>query len=321
MENKKLKMIVITTGVYEILFSLTECSHNVIGIIESSRRKKLKSWKNLIQKFIYLFYEITTKKIKTLKTFSQKKNIPYYYMNNGSDEKLENWVKKLKPDVIVVYSMSQLLKKNIFSIPRYWTINLHPSLLPKYRGPNPYFWMYYDYDLKLGMTVHYIDKGEDTGNIIEQQKYSIKPGVKLKDLLLQQQKIGAHLLIKSIDKIANSKNIITIKQPVVSPTVRAKNIKPKKYKELIKWDKWSTERIWHFLRGTENYFLNLMKVNKIIKKGLIVKIDHFKKEKNNGYKISKIYKVNNKRFIVCRDGKIYFRIKFDLKKLISILLN
>ncbi len=141
------------------------------------------------------------------------------------------------------------------------------------------------------------------------------------ELLLQEQKIGIHLLVKSIDKIANDKNIITAKQPVVSPTVRAKNIKSDKYKELIKWDRWSIERIWHFLRGTENYFLNSMKINKIIKKGLIIKIDYFKKEKNNGYKISKTYKINDKRFIVCRDGKIYFRIKFDLKKFISILLS
>ncbi len=75
-------------------------------------------------------------------------------MNNGSDKNLENWVKDKKPDVIVVYSMSQLLKEYIFSILKYGTIDLHPALLPSYRGPNPHFWMYHDGIKEGGVTVH-----------------------------------------------------------------------------------------------------------------------------------------------------------------------
>lgn len=91
-------------------------------------------------------------------------------MTSSSCE-LESWVKSLSPDLIVVYSMSQLLKENIYSIPRFGTINLHPSYLPEYRGPNPIFWMYYNMEKQGGVTVHYIDQGEDTGNIILQKRY------------------------------------------------------------------------------------------------------------------------------------------------------
>ena len=118
-------------------------------------------------KFIYFFI------FDSLKSFAKKEKIPYYYMNKGSDKNLENWVKCINPDIIVVYSMSQLLKENIFSIPKYGTINLHAGLLPNYRGPFPYFWMYYNTDKKGGVTVHYIDEGEDTGDIIYQEVYDI----------------------------------------------------------------------------------------------------------------------------------------------------
>jgi len=50
-------------------------------------------------------------------------------MDNGSDKRLENWVKGINPDIIIVYSMSQLLKENMFTIPKYGTINFHLALL------------------------------------------------------------------------------------------------------------------------------------------------------------------------------------------------
>ncbi|MGI6455390.1 MAG: formyltransferase family protein [bacterium] len=85
---------------------------------------------------------------------------------------LERWVREKNPDFICVKSMSQLLKENIFSIPKYGTINLHPSILPNYRGPNPLFWTMFNQECESGMTVHYINKGEDTGDILRQ--YTIK---------------------------------------------------------------------------------------------------------------------------------------------------
>ncbi|WP_394339091.1 formyltransferase family protein [Methanosarcina sp. UBA289] len=76
---------------------------------------------------------------------------PYYYLRKGENENLEKWMKNLQPDLIV-YSMSHLLKENIFSIPKFGTINIHYSHLPEYRGPAPLFWEYYDYVLNPGVT-------------------------------------------------------------------------------------------------------------------------------------------------------------------------
>ncbi|WP_281085258.1 formyltransferase family protein, partial [Methanosarcina acetivorans] len=77
-----------------------------------------------------------------------------------------NNIRNLEPDLIVVFSMSHLLKENVFNVPSYGTVNIHYSYLPEYGGPNPLFWQYYDYILDPGVTLHYVDKGEDTGNVI-----------------------------------------------------------------------------------------------------------------------------------------------------------
>ncbi|AAM07923.1 formyltransferase family protein [Methanosarcina acetivorans] len=82
-----------------------------------------------------------------------------------------NNIRNLEPDLIVVFSMSHLLKENVFNVPSYGTVNIHYSYLPEYGGPNPLFWQYYDYILDPGVTLHYVDKGEDTGNVIYQRRY------------------------------------------------------------------------------------------------------------------------------------------------------
>jgi methionyl-tRNA formyltransferase len=67
--------------------------------------------------------------------------VPYYYLKKESNGDLERWVKNLEPDLIVVYSMSRLLNENVFSIPKFGTVNLYNSYLLEYRGQVPIFWI------------------------------------------------------------------------------------------------------------------------------------------------------------------------------------
>jgi methionyl-tRNA formyltransferase len=269
-------------------------------------------------KILRSLYSIFKKEAKSLKSYAVEKNIPYYYMNNGSDKNLEQWVKNINPDVIVVYSMSQLLKENIFSIPKYGTINLHPALLPSYRGPNPDFWMYYDGVKEGGVTVHYIDKGEDTGDIIYQEKYDFQLGLKSPQMLdLSIGKIGANLLLKALD---NLENLPRVAQSTESPTKKARNIKAEEHKNIIDWQNWEIERIWHLLRGTE-LWLNALDQPKGIYKGQRWAIEEFEKCDINGYEVSKVYKESNKYFVACNDGKIFLNLKFSLKNFVLNILR
>lgn len=305
-------------GLSQIVEPIVNSMHNVIGIIECAPRRKDKKLKKIKYSFVRNIYNlIKHKKTISLSSFSNKQNIPYYYMNNGSDSKLEEWVSKLEPDLIVIYSMSQLLKRNIFSIPRYGTINLHPSLLPKYRGPNPWFWMYYNMENEGGVTIHYIDEGEDTGDIIYQKSYQIEPGMRLPEMQeIAINKIGVGLLLKTIDDISNGK-APRIKQTIKNSTKRARNIELNEHEKIINWQNWKIERIWHLLRGTENW-LNTIEQSKGIYKGQGWRILNYKKQKMKKMQVSKIYKEQNKYFIACKDGKIYIDEK--VRPLIGITL-
>lgn len=218
---------------------------SVVGIIECAPRIKLN--RQLVNVLLAFVRSLCG---KTLYGYAKKRNIPYFYMKY-SDDTLSKWVGALHPDLIVVFSMSQLLKESIFSIPKYGTINLHPALLPKYRGPNPDFWQYYNTDLTRGVTVHYIDKGEDTGDILLQKSFVSPLGmtsVEVRDKLIS--KIGVNLLLSAIQNI---ETLPRIKQPSSSPTPRARNIKSEEHSMIIDWNAWNVERVWHFLRGTQDW--------------------------------------------------------------------
>jgi methionyl-tRNA formyltransferase len=297
-----LRIIVITQGVSRIVMPFLKSSYTIVGIVDAASRTAI----GYKRKYLGLPWR------KPLKKLSKKYHIPYYYMNRGSDEAFQGWVKKRAPDVIVVYSMAQLLKDTIFTIPKYGIINLHPSYLPEYRGPNPDFWMYYNVDLNPGVTVHYIDVGEDTGDIIYQERYTIPLGIKSPDMLdIGINKIGVNLLFKALDAIASGV-APRIKQPQNGPMPRARNLKPEEQKHIIDWSNWPIERIWHILRGTESW-LNVLEQPSGIYKGHRWIIDNFEKsEDNNNYTSGSIYKEHGKIFIACPGGRIYISVKFNV---------
>lgn len=311
MMGKKLKIIIITQGISRIVRPLLKSEYEIVGILECAPRKiEKKSCKFRV----LLFLKQLFLKPRSLKQLAKAEKIPYYFMLK-SDDTLSEWVKNLVPDVMVVYSMSQLLKKDLFTLPRNGTINLHPTMLPKYRGPNPDFWMYYETDLNPGVTVHYIDEGEDTGDIICQKQYTISLGTKSPDMLdIGVSEIGVNLIFEALDLIS-SNQVIRKKQPQDSETRRARLLKADEHNKIIDWKNWPIERIWHILRGTE-LWLNAIEQPKGIFAGQRWSILNFEKKTSGNYILGKVYRENKKSFVACRDGVIYLTINFSIKRMI-----
>lgn len=82
---------------------------------------------------------------------------------------------KLNPDIILVGSWGERISKEIYNIPKIATINAHPSLLPKYRGPNPYYWVIRNQEQITGVSFHLVDSDYDTGAILAQEEIKIYP--------------------------------------------------------------------------------------------------------------------------------------------------
>jgi len=139
-----------------------------------------------------------------VKVCANKYDIPVYQPKKIKDEEfIENVLKKLDFDVIVVVAFGQILSSEILNMPKYGCINVHSSLLPKYRGAAPIQWAIINGESKTGVTTMYMDEGLDTGDILLQSEIDIKDdetGESLHDKLAD---LGAKLLITTLTKLQN----------------------------------------------------------------------------------------------------------------------
>jgi methionyl-tRNA formyltransferase len=105
---------------------------------------------------------------------------------------------KYKPDIIVVVAYGHIIPKNILAIPKIATINIHASLLPKYRGPAPIQWAIINGEKETGVTIILMDEGLDTGDILLSSKVEIFPDDTSGTLHDRLSALGADLLIQTI---------------------------------------------------------------------------------------------------------------------------
>ena len=114
----------------------------------------------------------------------------------------EEQLKKLAPDLIVVVAFGQILSKAILDIPQLGCINVHASLLPKYRGAAPIHWSIINGETKTGITTMYMDVGLDTGDMILKEEVSISAKMNTGELHDTLMNIGAKTLLQTIKQIA-----------------------------------------------------------------------------------------------------------------------
>jgi len=112
-------------------------------------------------------------------------------------------VRRIDPDLIAIAAFGQILREGIIEVPRLACINLHPSLLPAYRGPNPFYWVLANGETETGITVHHVDTGIDTGDIVLQRRLPLEPDeteATLRDRMLPR---SAELFVRAVDALAD----------------------------------------------------------------------------------------------------------------------
>lgn len=311
---EKLRILLITQGISRLVRPLFASEHQVIGILESmSHDFDGSNNKSTLFGILKKIYSAVKRQDVFLPDFCRGQNIPYNFIWKKNSKEIAGWIESLNPDLIVVFSMSQLLKDDILKIPRFGVINLHPSFLPSYRGANPDFWQYYDMEMNPGATVHYVNAGEDTGDIIYQERVNIPLGTKSParlDKLIGE--LGVSLMLKATDAIAQG-NVLRIPQPAQSPTLRARNLKPEEHAGIIDWEHWPMERIWHVLRGTE-LWLDAIAQPVGLLAGQRWSIQEYEKTETQKGIPGKIGRYKNRKCVFTKDGVIYIGIDFDIKK-------
>ena len=134
-----------------------------------------------------------------VKVCAEELLIPVYQpekLREGDNDKL---IRELNPDVIVVVAYGQILPESILNIPRYGCINVHGSLLPKYRGAAPIQWSVLNGDEVTGVTTMYMEKGLDTGDILLTEEYKIGINETAGEVFDNLSELGGELIIKTLD--------------------------------------------------------------------------------------------------------------------------
>lgn len=199
-----------------------------------------------------------------VKEVALKNNIPVFQpVKLKNDREVIEKIKEIKPDFIVVVAFGQILSKEVLDIPKYACINLHASLLPKYRGAAPINWAIINGETKSGNTTMIMAEGLDTGDMLLSDEVDIKDDMtagELHDILKDR---GAELLLKTIDGF--SKGLIKPKKQGDTDTCYASMLSRKLGK--INWND-GTKKIYNLIRGLNpwpltycNYEDKVMKIH------------------------------------------------------------
>ena len=127
--------------------------------------------------------------------------LPVYQPATFRDDAAVEELRALRPDVIAVVAYGKILPQELLDIPKYGCINVHGSLLPKYRGAAPIQWAVLNGDKETGITTMFMNAGMDTGDMILKEKVQIGEDETTGELWNRLKNIGAKLLIETIKKI------------------------------------------------------------------------------------------------------------------------
>ena len=228
---KTLKIIFMGSPQFAIpsLKTIYESEHDLLGIITQPDRPRGRGYRTFPT---------------PVKEWAEAKGMYVEQPQKLNDPSFINKIKALSPDLIVNVAFGRIIPINILELPPYGSINLHPSLLPAYRGPAPVQWAIFNGEEYTGVSVIYMEEELDAGEIILQEKEPIYMDDTTGDLLQRLAEKGAGLLLEAIDLIAREEVSSYPQNP--ADITYAPFLKPED--EIIKWGR-STLEIHNKVRG------------------------------------------------------------------------
>ena len=257
--------------------------------------------------------------VSPVKEFALEKNLNIYQPTKvRQNEEFIQKIKNLEPDVICVVAYGKILPKEILEIPKLGCINVHASLLPKYRGAAPIQWAVLNGDKVTGVTTMYMDEGMDTGDMILKEEIEIGEDETTGELWNRLAKIGAKLLTKTLKEIEN-KTAPRQKQGenfTVAPMLEKSMAK-------IDWEKMTAKQIKNLIRGLNPImgaftFLNDKKIK--IWKVQVKELKDLEKEfKDEDIKANSIDALENGTVVVSNEKKgLYIKAQDGIIQVLEI---
>lgn len=227
-----------------------------------------------------------------VKVVAQKYNIPVYQYDKIRFEGVDD-LKRLNPDIMVTCAFGQILSKEILDIPKFGVVNIHASLLPKYRGASPIHYAILNGEKETGVTIMKTDVGIDTGDMILSRKIEINNDETCGELFERLSVLGAELIVEALPKIFDG-SVDYIKQ---DDNLASHTKIFTKQDALIDWND-TAENIFNKIRA-----FNPAPIAYCMYKNEPFKIHKAKIIDMNG-KASEIISANNELIIACKKGAL-----------------
>ncbi len=238
-------------------------------------------------------------------------DLEVYQPTSVNSQEAINRLKEIKPDCIVVAAFGQILKKEVLNIPKYGCLNVHASLLPKYRGAAPINWAVINGEEKTGITIMEMDEGLDTGNILKMREIPIEEDDDSSTIAHKLAILGGQLIVETLDDIEKG-NITKIPQDDKLSTYA-----PMLSKKMgrIDWNE-NGENIKNLVRGLKPWPLAFT-----VYKGQNIKVHKVRKvEKFSDKPNGTVVKVSKEGiFVNCKDSCIVIEeLQFPGKKKLHV---
>ena len=241
-----------------------------------------------------------------VKQFALENNIPVLQYQSVSNEGYED-IKALQPDVLVTASFSHFLKDNILNLAPFGVLNVHPSLLPKYRGSSPVAWAVIKGETITGTTIMKTSAKMDAGNILMQQTLEVLPDETTGELSIRLFDLGGTLLIETLKNIENG----TITE--ILQNEEESSYFPKLAKEMGKIDFNQTDKdIQNLCNGLNPWPLCYVENSSTKEVLKVYKVKPFIETivNDNNYKIGQVVLADAKKGLVvkCKNGFVTLEI-------------
>lgn len=186
--------------------------------------------------------------VKNIINLAWANQIPVYLVQSMKEAAVSNFVDSLQPDIACVACFSQLIPEEILSLPKHGFLNIHPSLLPDHRGPDPLFWIFRSGDQdRTGVTLHWMDEGLDTGDILSQRPISLPDGITGQEADKRCATLGGEMLLEGLEQIAAGR-------APRRPQPAGGSYQPHPTAKAFTLDlNWSARRSYNFMRGTAEW--------------------------------------------------------------------
>ena len=153
----------------------------------------------------------------------------------------------LQPDLICVSCFPHRLPPEILNLPRLGCLNVHPSLLPRFRGPAPLFWALRAGVAEMGVTIHFMDAGFDTGDVVLQRPFPLPDGIRHAELETNLGQMGGSLLVEAVQTL---EAVTMLRQPQPPGFTSDPWPRDADFELDVRW---SARHAFNFMRGTGNW--------------------------------------------------------------------